>query len=318
MKVIFILFTLLFFNHNIFSQNDYIVKTKRQATPDINKELSDEEKFIQQNFEYIHMTNWKTGMEFMVEPPMVNPYFSYTPITDNNHIFPRLDRDKYKNKIFTIDHVETKRINRTGIGEISEKVIYFKCEGQIFEYSEYHNYNSEYPYISDLIYLGDVLKARTLLIGKRVYLLADSWHEDGLKWIGAIITNVGASDSYSEPIKVIFKYLNEEYYVNVNLSGTNTSNYADSDKQPTGNFHEKFTFTNPKNKYPKISPSIWTLITKGEVRIGMTKEECKLSWGEPEDINITAGSFGRIEQWVFYGGNSFLYFKNGRLSTIQN
>lgn len=49
----------------------------------------------------------------------------------------------------------------------------------------------------------------------------------------------------------------------------------------------------------------------------MTKEMCRESWGEPEDINKTTSSYGTHEQWV-YGYGSYLYFENGKLTTIQN
>lgn len=59
------------------------------------------------------------------------------------------------------------------------------------------------------------------------------------------------------------------------------------------------------------------LILKEKVRIGMSKSMCKESWGEPEKINKTSGSYGVHEQWV-YGNGSYLYFENGILTTIQN
>jgi len=54
------------------------------------------------------------------------------------------------------------------------------------------------------------------------------------------------------------------------------------------------------------------------VRIGMTQEQVRQSsWGNPKNINRTTGSYGTHEQWV-YGGNNYLYFDNGILTTIQN
>lgn len=54
------------------------------------------------------------------------------------------------------------------------------------------------------------------------------------------------------------------------------------------------------------------------VAIGMTPEEViASSWGKPQSINRTTYSFGVHEQWVF-GGRNYLYFKNGRLDSIQN
>lgn len=67
----------------------------------------------------------------------------------------------------------------------------------------------------------------------------------------------------------------------------------------------------------KYGATYGALIATGKVRIGMTKKMCKESWGEPESINRTTGSYGIHEQWV-YGDGNYLYFENGRLSDIQN
>lgn len=54
-------------------------------------------------------------------------------------------------------------------------------------------------------------------------------------------------------------------------------------------------------------------------RIGMTAKQVieKTNWGEPESVNRTATQYGVEEQWV-YGLGTYLYFKNGRLTAIQN
>lgn len=54
------------------------------------------------------------------------------------------------------------------------------------------------------------------------------------------------------------------------------------------------------------------------VSIGMSQEEVRASsWGRPQSVNKTTGVYGVHEQWV-YGGRNYLYFENGRLTTIQN
>lgn len=58
------------------------------------------------------------------------------------------------------------------------------------------------------------------------------------------------------------------------------------------------------------------LIIEGKVRIGMTKAMCEESWGTPDDINKSVGSWGTHEQWVY--GDSYLYFEDGKLTAIQN
>ena len=60
-----------------------------------------------------------------------------------------------------------------------------------------------------------------------------------------------------------------------------------------------------------------TLISRRQVRIGMTAEQCRASWGRPSDINRSTGSWGVHEQWC-YSGYNYLYFENGILTSIQN
>lgn len=57
-------------------------------------------------------------------------------------------------------------------------------------------------------------------------------------------------------------------------------------------------------------------ILRGIVVTGWSKAMCVESWGEPSDINKTSGSFGVHEQWVYSDG-TYLYFENGKLTTIQ-
>lgn len=58
-------------------------------------------------------------------------------------------------------------------------------------------------------------------------------------------------------------------------------------------------------------------IFEGKVWIGMKDSLAKESWGDPEDINRTVGSWGVREQWV-YSNENYLYFENGVLTSWQN
>ena len=53
-----------------------------------------------------------------------------------------------------------------------------------------------------------------------------------------------------------------------------------------------------------------------QVILGMTKEQVKLSWGDPNDVNRTISKNYEREQWVY--GRKYLYFINGILDTIQD
>lgn len=67
----------------------------------------------------------------------------------------------------------------------------------------------------------------------------------------------------------------------------------------------------------KYGTKIGNLISNNKVIIGMSKEQCKLSWGEPSDINTTTTKNIVFEQWV-YSMSSYLYFENNTLVSIQN
>lgn len=67
----------------------------------------------------------------------------------------------------------------------------------------------------------------------------------------------------------------------------------------------------------KYGAEIGGLINAEKVRIGMTAEMCRASWGSPYEINTTITAGGRHEQWV-YSMKTYLYFDNGILTGIQN
>lgn len=57
---------------------------------------------------------------------------------------------------------------------------------------------------------------------------------------------------------------------------------------------------------------------KPGVKIGMTSKTVleNTSWGKPIRINTTTTKYGSTEQWVYGGG--YIYFKNGKVTGIQN
>lgn len=67
-------------------------------------------------------------------------------------------------------------------------------------------------------------------------------------------------------------------------------------------------------RYGKVNGQ---LIVEGRVKLGFTKKMCEESWGIPSKINKSTGSWGVQEQWV-YGSGCYLYFENGKLTSIDN
>jgi len=314
MKKRILLAVMLFSFLNIIAQNPYDVKaTNLSETKTVVK--SKDEKFIEENFPFIQMSNWTGGMKFMIFPDEDN--------SPNNYLFDiheyksvyKVRASEYYNKIFTVENIE-ERIVDCPRGNCTRTYVIFNCDSKKFEY-EYIGDRKEmsnsdvFTNIHDLVYLDEIDNARKLLIGKTFYVI--SRLNTGFQhnnYIPIIIKNVGIG-TINDHVKIIYETTDKKQFeVNTTLSGTNTSPIFDR-------FQNIFSLENPKNKYPKINAEIWSIIQKGKVRSGMTKQECRLSWGEPESINKTSGKWGVHEQWV-YSTSSYLYFENGKLTSIQN
>jgi hypothetical protein len=67
----------------------------------------------------------------------------------------------------------------------------------------------------------------------------------------------------------------------------------------------------------KYGLKLGVFISKGYIKVGMTKSMAKDAWGEPQEIHRTIFATHSHEQWVYRGGN-YLYFDNGLLSAWQD
>lgn len=73
--------------------------------------------------------------------------------------------------------------------------------------------------------------------------------------------------------------------------------------------------TDPYLLHPDILPEVWSLIQDGSVRLDMTAEEVRLSWGRPTKVDKAASRNGMIELW-YYSNNRVLQMWDGRLYKI--
>jgi hypothetical protein len=95
-------------------------------------------------------------------------------------------------------------------------------------------------------------------------------------------------------------------FLDVNLSGTNVA----PELRHLNRFDEAFMTEDPKLKY-KWPARIWEAIENNRVLSGMTMEQVRLSWGEPDKtVRTTTG-----EQWTYAAG--VLTFRTGVVIVIQ-
>lgn len=81
-------------------------------------------------------------------------------------------------------------------------------------------------------------------------------------------------------------------------------------------FDALFAEKNPRLDYPAVSDENWERITRAQVALGMTKEECRLALGTPVRISENPDQSGLREYW-YYDGGAYLFFIDGLLSQFR-
>lgn len=119
-------------------------------------------------------------------------------------------------------------------------------------------------------------------------------------------------------------YAGSPYVFKDSNGKTLLTNVVDNNK-PAGENFKKFEQPVKVTYYPSGEVSagdefkeLKQLAKKPNAKIGMTKDQVlkHTNWGKPIDIHKTITKYGTTEQWV-YESYQYLYFENGRLTTIQ-
>lgn len=107
---------------------------------------------------------------------------------------------------------------------------------------------------------------------------------------------------------------NVDYYIELNDSKHFLANVAERERRAAERAERNQA--RERDMTNKYGPTNGRLIAQGKVKIGFTKQMCIDAWGEPRKVNTTTTRYGKREQWVYY--DSYLYFENGKLTSIQN
>lgn len=94
---------------------------------------------------------------------------------------------------------------------------------------------------------------------------------------------------------------------------TRASVIGDINGEREDHFNDLFGIGNLRKKYPNITEANWEAIAEGQIKIGMTTDECRMAKGSPIRIDrvITKGT----EVWFY--DKSILEFKGGKLQTVK-
>lgn len=152
-----------------------------------------------------------------------------------------------------------------------------------------------------------------LISGKEFYIRTSLWYNKagemikGRKYVKVRIDSVMSGDKVF-PLKVGFTAENGEHaYLFMSTKQSSIQNRL---------FDNLFSQKDIRLNYPLISDANWNHIINGEVALEMTKDECKLALGLPNNIQERPTYDGLQEYW-FYTDGTYLMFFDGLLKQFR-
>lgn len=149
----------------------------------------------------------------------------------------------------------------------------------------------------------DRLLGRTLWVKTALWYGPGMQYKKGRKFEEVKVTDVKSGNAFF-PVAVEFETPEGD-------SGSLMMNIGNSGNG-SRNFGKLFSLTNPRNLYKHITEENWEAIKMEEVRLGMTKEECKIAIGNPSDVTTGHNYSNAVEIWQYADGR-VLRFVDGIL-----
>ncbi|HZF39551.1 MAG TPA: hypothetical protein VE715_12050 [Blastocatellia bacterium] len=166
--------------------------------------------------------------------------------------------------------------------------------------------------------LDDIEIARKQWAGKTLWskmLMISSYNEESgaitmtpVKKFGPLkVVDVVPGWDEEKPVRIKLETPDSKQgFVDLNLSGTTVQ----KEVRYLSRFEDNLMAEDPRLKY-KWRADVWSAIEKGHVYAGMTEEQVKMSWGEPEKVTRTAAG----EVWTYQSGS--LVFRKGVMTGSQ-
>ena len=263
--------------------------TPRIKVDDVMYQSTIEELVIDNNFSHKGCHTWLDGKAFMsieeVLSPMLRPERN-APLSDSG----------LKGKTFVYKGYREENL----FGNKAVVYLLFECDGYTYSYYTGKSIEeieaSEYtPLIPSLVDMDDVAMARSLFVGKELYILTQHWYNmqgeaiEGRHHIAVEITAVEPGNNVL-PLAIHFtddRGVEAQVYITTR-SSTHTQMLT---------FDRLFSYQNPRNTHTEISDEVWVAITESRLLKGMTKNECRLSIGLPAEVSKIPTYNGLKEQW---------------------
>lgn len=166
------------------------------------------------------------------------------------------------------------------------------------------------PFLVDMDMLNDYHRR---LLGKNFYLRTSIWYDEngemisGRKFIKVTINGVFPGDKVF-PLRVLFETeRGETAFLLMSTKYSSVQNRM---------FDSLFSESDIRLKYPLINDVNWEHIVNGTVTLDMSKDECRLSLGNPSRIQERPTYEGLQEYW-YYSDGMYLMFFDGLLKQYR-
>lgn len=199
-----------------------------------------------------------------------------------------------------------------------ECVLLFTCDGNTYRYASGKTEtealkeidSSKLPLMSDLELIdnwNEKLTGMTLWTKSNLWYDKTGARKSGLRFEKIKVAGIKpATGVFPMMVKIIDKTGDESYLI---------MNYT-SDMADSRSFSDLFYLTDPQKRYPQISDENWELIKQGRIGLGMTKEECRLSLGNPDELDAGHNTSNTVDIWQYSNG-TYLIFNDGLLTRYR-
>lgn len=253
------------------------------------------------------VVHWKPGKRFYVTDDKVSLIF------DRKGMYSDSSDVSLKGKTFLFLRTDTES-NPDGSVTFS---IVFTSDDREYVYNTSQSLDSVQSFVSTkiplLIDMDYVELIAQRLTGRELWIKSNLWYDaegtsvHGRKFVPVVITGVYPA-TVVYPMRVEFR----------DSDGNEASVFMNFGDRGIWNrtFASLFSLSDVKKNYQNIDPEVWALIQHGDVRKGMTKDECRLSLGSPKDINYGRDWNSARELWQYSEG-VYLEFEDGVLVNFR-
>lgn len=273
---------------------------------DIKLMAKTEEQIFASDIKGTPLAEWPIGKKFMATSPRT--LYLFDPVSTNV-----ATEDSMAGRILTYEGIET-----TMSPDLKEMCVVLMSDGShVFKYNtgkttgqaKKEMDSSKLPLLADLSLIEEWkerLAGKTLWTKNNLWYTSDGQRKDGLKFVEVTVTDVEPSAG-DFPMRLKIKHGEDTAYMYMNYT---------ADKADSRNFAALFFLSDPKQRYPQITEENWNLIQSGRVGPGMTKEECRLALGNPDELRSGHSTSQTMDIWQYSNG-TYLYFTDGLLTSFR-